>query len=64
MSKLVTVRLTLDWTFDEKEWDSEIKHIEEMKSDPRIVFGYDIHDSIHHLNSLSYPEIKGIKVFK
>ena len=62
MSKDITVRLTIDWTFTEKEWSNEQKHILAMKEEPRIVFGYDLLSSIHNLNSISHPDLKYVKV--
>jgi hypothetical protein len=62
VSKEITVRLTVDWTFDEKEWESEKVHIASIKADPKIILGEDILDSLHILNEMAYPKIKNIQV--
>ena len=60
--KAITVRLILDWTFDEKEWSEEKKHREQLKNEPKIVLGEDIINTFHSLNSLAYPEVKDIVI--
>ena len=56
------VQLTMEWEFTPKDWSDELKHIEEMKAEPRIVFGYDLESSIHNLNSITNPSLKQVKV--
>ena len=60
--KDITVEMTFAWTFDEKDWSEEKKHIAEMKANPRLVFEYDILNTFHCLNDMTYPELKDIKV--
>ena len=60
--KDITVEMTFTWTFNAKDWSEEKKHIEEMKTNPRIVFGYDMMNSFYCLNDMAYPELKNIKV--
>ena len=62
MSKQVTVQLTMEWTFNQRDWSAEKKHINEMKENPKLVFGYDTVHSIHILNDLDYPKITKCKV--
>jgi hypothetical protein len=52
----------MEWTFDQRDWSAEKKHIEEMKENPKIIFGYDTIHSLHILNDLDYPKITKYKV--
>ena len=60
--KRVTVEMTFSWTFNEKDWSDEKKHIEEMTANPRIVLGYDILNAWHCLNDMTYPDLTNIEV--
>jgi hypothetical protein len=60
--KDITVEMTFSWTFNEKDWSEEKKHVQMIKNEPRIVFGYDMMNSFHCLNDITYPELKTIKV--
>ena len=60
--KRIMVEMTFTWTFNEKDWSEEKKHIEEMRANPRNVLGYDILNAWHCLNDMTYPELKDIKV--
>ena len=62
MSKEVTVQMTLEWTFNKRDWSGEKKHMEELKANPKLVLGYDTLNSIFMLNDLDYPTAKEIKV--
>jgi hypothetical protein len=62
MTKEITVKLTLEWTFDKKAWSEEQEHIEILINDPKLCFGYDIIHSIFVLNDLDYPTITDYKV--
>tara|TARA_R110002020_G_scaffold418276_1_gene627518 strand:- start:123 stop:326 length:204 start_codon:yes stop_codon:yes gene_type:complete len=62
MKKKVTVAMTLSWTFDEKEWSEQKEHIENLKDNPRIVLGYDIHNAWHNLNDMTHPDLTDIEV--
>ena len=62
MSKQVTVQLTMEWTFDQRDWSAEKKHTEELKNNPKLVFEFDTVHSLHMLNDLDYPKIKNCKV--
>ena len=62
MTKEVTVRLTLEWSFTKKEWSSEQKHIEELRDHPKIILGYDVIHTLHMLNDLDYPSLTQCKV--
>jgi len=62
MSKQVTVQLTMEWTFNQRDWSAEKKHIEELKDKPKLVFEFDTVHSLHMLNDLDYPKIKNCKV--
>ena len=53
----ITVSLTYSWTFNEKEWDLTKEHWEEIKKNPRIVFGYDHITAWHNMNDVCYPEL-------
>ena len=54
--------MTLEWTFDKRDWSAEKKQMEELKANPRLVLGYDTINSIFMLNDLDYPAAKEIKV--
>ena len=58
----ITVSLTYSWTFNEKAWDVGKEHMELMKNDPRIVFGYDHISSWHNLNGVTHPELADCSV--
>ena len=62
MSKQVTVQLTMEWTFDQRDWSAEKKHREELENNPKLVFEFDTVHSLHMLNDLDYPKIKNCKV--
>ena len=62
MKKKVTVEMTVAWTFDEKEWAEEKEHIDNLKKNPQIVLGYDIHNAWHNLNDMTYPDLTNIEV--
>jgi|TARA_R110002012_G_C11215081_1_gene561779 hypothetical protein len=57
MKKELTVKLTLEWTFDQRSWSAEKKHSDELKDNPNIVLGYDTINAMHMLNSLDRPKI-------
>jgi len=60
--KMVTVQLTLEWTFDESQWSEEKKHIDMLINDPKLCFGYDTINSLFVLNELDYPAVTKYKV--
>ena len=60
MSKQVTVEILLSWTFSEKEWSGNEQHIADMKANPNIILGYDLIDTMYHLNNITKPEVKTI----
>ena len=60
----ITVSLTYSWTFTEKDWNLTKKHWEEIKDDPRVVFGYDHITSWHNLNDVCYPKLSDCKIKK
>jgi hypothetical protein len=62
MIKEVTVHMTLEWTFDKRDWSAEKKQMEELEANPKLVLGYDTINSIFMLNDLDYPTAKEIKV--
>jgi len=62
MSKQVTVQLTMEWTFDQRDWSAEKKHIEELKNNTKVVLEFDTIHSLHMLNDLDYPKLKECKV--
>jgi hypothetical protein len=62
MTKEITVQLTLEWTFNRRDWSDEQKHIEELKNEPRILLGEDLIHSLFFLNDLDYPNLKDCKV--
>mgnify|MGYP003663374773 CR=1 FL=1 len=55
--KKVTVQLTVEWTFDQKQWSEEKKHIDMLINDPKLCFGYDTINSLFVLNDLDYPTV-------
>tara|TARA_R110000796_G_scaffold17916_2_gene54611 strand:- start:790 stop:990 length:201 start_codon:yes stop_codon:yes gene_type:complete len=63
MKKRITVDVTLSWTFDEKEWSDEQDHIREVRSNPKLVLGYDIIHSIFCLNEMTTPDLKEITAY-
>ena len=62
MKKQVTVQMTLEWTFDQRDWSSEKKHIKELKDIPEVVFNKDIFNSMYMLNEIDRPQLKRLKV--
>ena len=62
MSKQVTVQLTMEWTFNQRDWSAEKKHIEELKNNTKVVLEFDTIHSLHMLNDLDYPKLKECKV--
>jgi len=60
--KSITVRLTFDWTFDERDWSENKQHLEKLKEEPKIVLGYDIINTMYTLNGITHPEPKQFKV--
>tara|TARA_R110002051_G_scaffold292397_2_gene357165 strand:+ start:187 stop:384 length:198 start_codon:yes stop_codon:yes gene_type:complete len=62
MKKELKVKLTLEWTFDQKAWSDEQKHLENLQSDPNIVLGYDTLNTLFILNDITYPEVINYKV--
>ena len=62
MTKEITVKLTLEWTFDKKAWSEQQKHIDTLINDPKLCFGYDTINSLFVLNDLDYPQITNYKV--
>ena len=57
MKKEIKVKLTVEWTFDQKSWSDEKKLREELKDNPSIVLGYDTVHTLHMLNDLNRPQI-------
>tara|TARA_R110000744_G_scaffold318821_1_gene425187 strand:- start:642 stop:839 length:198 start_codon:yes stop_codon:yes gene_type:complete len=62
MKQEITVQLTLEWSFDEREWSKEKQHIEDLKNIPSVILGNDTINAIFMLNDIKYPELKNCKV--
>lgn len=62
MSQNITVKLTMEWTFDKKAWSEEQKHVDTLINDPTLCFEYDAINSLFILNDLDYPTITNYKV--
>ena len=62
MSKEIKVQLTLEWSFTERDWSREKKHIEELKDTPSVVLGNDTINALFMLNDIDYPQLKDCKV--
>lgn len=62
MKREVTVKLTLEWTFDQKGWSDEKTLIEDLRTNPKVVLGFDTVHSLYMLNDLDYPKIIDYKV--
>ena len=62
MTKEIKVQLTLEWSFNERDWSNEKKHIEELKNIPSVVLGNDTINALFMLNDIDYPELKNCKV--
>jgi|TARA_R100001163_G_C4869535_1_gene71997 hypothetical protein len=62
MKKEITVQLTLEWTFNKREWSAEKKHIEDLQNDPKMVLGYDTIHSLFMLNEIDRPTLKSYKI--
>jgi len=52
----------MEWTFDQRDWSAEKKHIEELKNNTKVVLEFDTIHSLHMLNDLDYPKLKECKV--
>lgn len=62
MSKEIKVQLTLEWSFTERDWSKEQKHIQDLKEDGKVVLGYDTINALFMLNEIDRPELKNCKV--
>ena len=62
MTKEIKVQLTLEWSFNERDWSEEKKHIEELKNTPSVVLGNDTIHTIFMLNDINHPQLKDCKV--
>jgi|TARA_R110000803_G_scaffold85077_1_gene151358 hypothetical protein len=62
MKQEITVQLTLEWTFTDREWSKEKQHIEDLKNIPSVILGNDTINTIFMLNDIKYPELKNCKV--
>jgi hypothetical protein len=62
MKQEITVKMTLEWTFNKKDWSSEQRHIKELSTTPDRVLGYDTLNSLYMLNDITRPEASNIKV--
>ena len=62
MTKEVTVQFTLEWTFNQRDWSDEQKHIEELKKEPKVILGDDLIHALFMLNDLDYPSLTECKV--
>jgi hypothetical protein len=62
MKKKITVEMTLSWTFDEKDWSDEKKHLTTLKDNPQLVLGYDVYNAWHCLNDMTQPHLANIEV--
>ncbi len=62
MSKEIKVQLTLEWSFTEREWSKEKKHIEDRRENASEVLGYDTIKALFMLHELDRPELKNCKV--
>ena len=60
--KDITVSMTLEWSFNKKEWSDEQKHRESLLNNPSIVLGYDTLNSVFMLNDIVIPKATNIKV--
>ena len=58
MSKNIKVSMTLEWSFSEKQWSLEQRHLEELKNNPKQVVDYDVISSLYYLNDIEVPTIK------
>ena len=58
----ITVEMTLSWTFDEKDWSDEKKHLTTLKDNPQLVLGYDLYNAWHCLNDMTQPHLTNIEV--
>ena len=62
MSKEIKVQLTLEWSFKQKEWSEEKKHINDLRNNASIVMGNDTLNALFMLNELDRPELKNYKI--
>ncbi len=63
MKKKITVDMTLSWTFDDKDWAEEKKHLQELRDNPAIILGEDVIHTLFCLNEMIEPEVKEIKAY-
>lgn len=56
------VKLTLEWEFDQKQWNEALEHRNEMKQKISQVVGDDTLNAIYHLNGITYPEVKKVEI--
>jgi len=62
MNKEIKVQMTLEWTFNKRDWSSEQKHLNELHTQTEKVLGYDTLNSLYMLNDITRPEATRIKV--
>jgi len=62
MSKEITVKMTLAWTFPKKDWSDEQRHIKDLEEDATQTLGYDTLHAIFMLNDVAYPQATNIRV--
>ena len=60
--KDITVSMTLEWSFNKKDWSDEQKHLKDLANDANIVLGYDTLNSLFMLNDIVIPTATNIKV--
>jgi|TARA_R110002020_G_scaffold173459_1_gene364361 hypothetical protein len=62
MKKQVTVQMTLEWSFDQRSWSAEKKHLQDLEDMPEVVLGNDVLHSMFMLNDIDSPKLKKVKV--
>lgn len=61
-TKTINVELTLSWTFNEKEWSEEKRHLEECRKNPKIIVGHDLMHTLFMLNEITHPNLENQKI--
>mgnify|MGYP003627914027 FL=1 len=59
----ITVKMTLSWSFNEKEWREEEEHLKVLRETPAIILGTDVIHSLFNLNEITAPNLEDLNVY-
>ena len=59
----ITVKMTLSWSFNEREWKEEEEHLKALRENPAIILGTDVIHSLFNLNEITAPNLEDLNVY-